>query len=416
MGILDRILGREVKSVSDEGYAPSEWHELAGTDPKGFATYNSQISAGYADNPYVMRCIDLLGNAIASLDPIAYDSEGNEVQVPQLRRLFHRPNPLESWREFAYERVADINLNGNLFALPIVTIRGVDEVWGIPPNHVDAEETSDLMHPVRMWRISNGTGVILVDPSRMIHAHKKLSVDSIMGISPLSAAARSITQQTESRKWNLSLMRNGAKPSLVIQNPNPMGQAQFRDFVARLNASHTGSKAGSTMVLTDGMTISTAGFNARDMDYSQGVTTSGREIAIALGVPPELVGDSANKTYANAQEANREFALHTVVPQADRFFGALSMRICPHYPDVAYIGYDRSQIDGLRGDEATMLTALESCSFLTVNEKRQRLGFEPVPDGDVILTAMGNVPLEEVATPAEDLFPTVDPLDEGTLR
>ena len=163
------------------------------------------------------------------------------------------------------------------------------------------------------------------------------------------------------------------------------------------------SETFTVTFVVDGKTIATAGFNARDMDYSQGVTTSGREIAIALGVPPELVGDSANKTYSNAQEANREFALHTIMPQADRFFGALSTRICPHYPGVAYIGYDRASIDGLKGDEATMLAALESCTYLTVNEKRARLGYEPVPDGDVILAPMGSAPLSELATPITDL-------------
>lgn len=397
MGLLSRFFER--KSVSVEGYSPQEWHELA-PESAEFATYEVQVRQGYADNPYVMRCIDLIGNAIAALDPILYDEEGNEVQEQGLSRLLRKPNPVESWQEFAYERIADLNLNGNLYAIPITTIRGVEEVWGIPPNRVSIEETGDFTAPVRHWLVSNGGGTIRVDPSNMIHARKKLSVSSVRGVSPLSAAGKSITQQTESRKWNLSLMRNGAKPSIVIQDPNTMTPSQFRDFVARVGANHSGTnKAGSVMVLDGGKTMGSAGFNARDMDYSTGVTTSGREIAIALGVPPELVGDSANKTYSNAQEANREFAMHTVMPQADRFFGALSARVCSHYEGVASIGYDEAQIDGLKGDEATMLTSLQSCTYLTINEKRARLGYPPVEGGDTIMVAMGEVPLSEQLSP-----------------
>ena len=186
-----------------------------------------------------------------------------------------------------------------------------------------------------------------------------------------------------------ALMDNGAKPSTIIMDPHTMTRGQFEEFVARLRGDHAGeNNAGKAMVLDGGKTVAAAGFNARDMDYATGVTTSGREIAIALGVPPELVGDSANKTYANAAEANKEFALHT---------GALSAKVCPVY-GVARIGFDASQIDGMRGDEAAMMSALQASTFLTVNEKRQRLGFEPVPNGDVILTGMGNVPLDEVAT------------------
>ena len=150
------------------------------------------------------------------------------------------------------------------------------------------------------------------------------------------------------------------------------------------------------LVLDGGKTVTYDGFNARDMDYTQGVTVAAREIAMALSVPPELVGDSANKTYANAEEANREFALHCIVPQADMIYTALSHAICPDYPDVDRIGYDRSEIDGLQGNDATLLAALTGCDFLTDNEKRARLSYAPIPDGDSILVPMGKVPRSDL--------------------
>lgn len=400
MGLIDRIIGRKSVTVTDDGvpYNPTQWHDLGVPSGSGFSTYPSQIRAGYCDNPYIARCVDLIADTVASLEPIVYDVEGNEVQEPRLKALLTKPNTLDSWESFAFENVADLVLNGNSFSFAVVTIRGVEEVWPIAPDHVSAETTGDTMNPVRMWTVSNGTGAIRVPPERMVHAHRKLDVDGVFGISPLKPAGRSIRQQTSARKWNQALMDNGAKPSTIIMDPHTMTRGQFEEFVARLRGDHAGeNNAGKAMVLDGGKTVAAAGFNARDMDYATGVTTSGREIAIALGVPPELVGDSANKTYANAAEANKEFALHTVVPYANRFYGALSAKVCPVY-GVARIGFDASQIDGMRGDEAAMMAALQASTFLTVNEKRQRLGFEPVPNGDVILTGMGNVPLDEVAT------------------
>lgn len=415
MGLFDRIIGRKSVTVTaDDGSStsPTQWFDL-GAAGTGFGTYSKQIADGYSDNPYVARCVDLIADTVSSLEPILYDEEGNEVQDRRLKALLSRPNPLDSWESYSFESVSDLVLNGNSFSVGIFTVRGVEELWPASPDRVTAETTGDIMHPVRMWEVTKGTGALRVEPERMIHAHRKLDRDGVYGISPLRPAGRSIRQQTSARQWNQSLMDNGAKPSLVILDPNTMTAGQFRDFMSRLRAGHSGvGNAGSTMLLDGGKTVASAGFSARDMDYSQGVTTSGREIAIALGVPPELVGDSANKTYSNAQEANREFAIHTVVPYANRFFGAISARVCRHYPGVARIGFDASQIDGMRGDEAAMMTALQSSTFLTVNEKRQRLGFEPVPNGDVILTGMGNVPLEEVASPPGALVPTVDPLDE----
>ena len=415
MGLIDRIIGRKSVTVAnDDGtpYNPEQWMELGVSDTSGFGTYPSQIGAGYCDNPYIARCVDLIADTVSSLEPIVYDVEGNEVQEPRLKALLTRPNALDSWQSYVFESTADLVLNGNCYGLEVVTIRGVEEIWPISPDHMTAEETGDMTRPVREWIISNGTGAIRAPPERVIHAHRKLDVNGVYGISPLRPAGRSIRQQTSARKWNQSLMDNGAKPSVAIEVPEKMERWQFTEFMSRVREGHAGvSKAGSTMVLDGGKKLSgSAGFNARDMDYATGVTTSGREIAIALGVPPELVGDSANKTYSNAAEANKEFALHTVVPYANRLYGAISSKVCPSYPGVARIGFDASQIDGMRGDEAAMMSALQASTFLTVNEKRQRLGFEPVPNGDVILTGMGNVPLEEVATPVGDLMPTVDPL------
>lgn len=400
MSIFDRI---HRKSVTVDG-TPHGWFDLGGPSGEGgFSSYNSQVERGYCENPYISRCTDLIADTVSSLEPIVYDLEGNEVQEQSLKQLFLRPNPLESWQGLVFDEISDFVLNGNLFAIPICTVRGVEKIWGIPPNLVSQEETTELVQPVRRWQVSDGSGAILVDPSNMIHARKKKALNSVLGISPLLPAGRSITQQTEARKWNLSLMRNGAKPTVIIMDPNTMTQQQFNDFVSRVGAKHAGvNNAGKVMVLDGGKTATSAGFNARDMDYSAGVTTSGREIAIAMGVPPELVGDSANKTYANAQEANKEFAVHTVLPTANRFYSAVSMRVCPHYEGIGRIGFDVSSIDGMRGDESTMITALETCSFLTVNEKRARLGFEPVDGGDVILAPMGSVPLEEVTTPIGD--------------
>ncbi|MBO4797465.1 MAG: phage portal protein, partial [Candidatus Methanomethylophilaceae archaeon] len=158
----------------------------------------------------------------------------------------------------------------------------------------------------------------------------------------------------------------------------------------------------STLILDEDANIVSAGFNARDMDYANGVTVSAREIAIAFQVPPELIGDSANKTYSNAQEANREFAQHTVVPLADQMYEALSRRLWP--TGDAKLTYDRSAIDALKGDESALLTALTACDFLTTNEKRARMNYGEVDGGDEILTGMGKVPLSETSTPIDQLL------------
>lgn len=414
MGLKDRLrIGRKGSAAGVNAYGSLRemLQMISGRGSDGMKGYAAQISDGYASNPYVLKCVDLRATAVSSLTPVLYNSDGNEIEGDHpLRRLLEKPNPGMTFTELVYNAQADYALSGNSYLQMIRTVNGVSELWGLPAGDVTPIRSSaDYYNPVLRWQVSGNGVSFFLEPDEVIHMHTIVGPDRVTGISPLEAASLSITQQTEARRWNVSLMRNGAKPSIVILEPNIMTQNQYESFSKRLRDKHAGeNNAGSTMILDGGKTIASAGFNARDMDYSTGVTTSAKEIAIAMSVPPELIGDSANKTYSNAQEANKEFAQHTVVPLADRFYSKLSWSLCPFYPDVARIGYDQQEIDALKGDESALITALETCEFLTVNEKRARLSYGDVEGGDTLMVSGTKMPLSEAVTPITDIVRDMD--------
>jgi HK97 family phage portal protein len=269
----------------------------------------------------------------------------------------------------------------------------------MPPSAVSAFPSGNIINPVARWQIILGTQTVQVEPSEVIHIYGPLKTDGYTGISPLDSASQSVDAQTEARIWNTSMMRNGAKPSMTVTTPDEMTPTRFQAFKAKLNASFAGGRnAGRIMLLDGGKTATYDGFSAKDMDYSAGITLTAREICLALGVPPELAGDSANKTYANAQEAHREFAINTVAPIANQYFEALSGALCVEGDIVARIGFDASQIEGMKSDESALISALTACDFLSDNEKRARLSYDSIPDGDIILTGMGKVPRSEIVS------------------
>lgn len=373
--------------------------------------YEDQLREGYARNPYVARCVDLRATAVASLEPRVTTTDGREVASNPLHALLKRPNPRMSWRDVVYQMETDYAVSGNAFLMLIDTVRGVDEIWPVQPNRVSPIITSDLFEPVQCWQVNLGSGSKMVPPRRMVHLHGALDADGVMGISPLQSSGMSIIQQTQAREWNTALMRNGGKPSGTLETDDPLTDDEMDDLAASIRRRHSGTgNAGSWMILPSGIHANISGFNARDMDYTAGSTLLAREISISLGVPPELVGDSANKTYANAAEANKEFASHTVKPLADQLYQLLSRKLSPWYPDVI-LTYDEQQIDGLRGDESAILSALTTCDFLSTNEKRERLSYPAVEGGDEVLMPMGKVPLQELSTPIDEL---VDPNAMGS--
>ena len=57
------------------------------------------------------------------------------------------------------------------------------------------------------------------------------------------------------------------------------------------------------------------------MEFQKTKEAAAREIAMAFGVPPMLMGIPGDATYANYQEANRAFYRLTVLPLAARVTG-----------------------------------------------------------------------------------------------
>src|SRR5215211_7595410 len=123
----------------------------------------------------------------------------------------------------------------------------------------------------------------------------------------------------------------------------------------------------------------------KDMDFMEAKHNAAREIALAFGVPPMLLGIPGDNTYANYQEANRALWRQSVLPLAGRIACALAHWLSPAYgPDIR-IALDTDQVDALSFDRAAAWQRISGAAFLTLNEKREALGYSPLQGGDRIV-------------------------------
>lgn len=412
MGILSRL--KKSQPSQGEQKSMGGLAELFNRGDTGTIndSYATQTKNGYDVNPYVYRAIDIRSQAVSSIDPIIYDTKGNVIEDRNhpLYKLLKRPNPRQSWRDIVYEVESYLAINGNAFLYPIKTVTGIQEIWCISPENVTYIPSNNIFDPVLEWHVNKGDGMLVLEPGDLIHIHTFASDDPVLGTSPLRPASLSIAQQNSARQWNKSMMQNGAKPSLKLLVPDELTVEEFNRLKTNLEVGYSGAEnTGKVMVLDGGKDAQPVGFSATDMEFNVGVGVNAREIEIVLGVASELLNDNVNKTYASTSEAKKIFAEQTVMPLATDLYDKLTHGLCPYYKDVDYIGFDVSQIDALKGDRNETINAVANANFLTINEMRELLSYDPVPDGDVILQPMGNIPLSEVTAPV----PTIDPDDRS---
>jgi HK97 family phage portal protein len=196
-------------------------------------------------------------------------------------------------------------------------------------------------------------------------------------MSPLEAAAQSIDLHNAAATWNKALLDNAARPSgaLVFSAASGnLSEDQFSRLKAELEAGFQGAaNAGRPMVLEGGLDWKAMALSPKDMDFVELKNGAAREIALAFGVPPMLLGIPGDNTYANMVEANKALWRQTVIPLVRRVADDLSAWLGPVFGGAVLMP-DLDEVEGIAEDRAALWARVGAAGFLSDEEKRRILG------------------------------------------
>lgn len=213
-------------------------------------------------------------------------------------------------------------------------------------------------------------------------------LDDHYGASALAAAHQAVRIHNAASAWNRALLDNAARPSGALVYDAPDGNAltadQFDRLKSELNAAFAGShNAGRPMLLDGGLRWQSMAFSPADMDFATLKSTAAREVALAFGVPPMLLGLPGDNTYSNYREANKALWRLTLLPLATKLLAAIAEGLAPWYPEATLV-VDLDRVPALSEDREKLWKQVSDADFLTREEKRELLGFpaRPSPSGE----------------------------------
>lgn len=213
----------------------------------------------------------------------------------------------------------------------------------------------------------------------IIHLKGFHPTDDHYGLGCLGAAAKAVAVHNAAAKWNKAILDNAARPSgALVYDPGADGSAltgeQFDRLKAEMEASFAGSgNAGRPMLLEGGLKWQAMSLTPADMDFVALKEAAAREIALAFGVPPMLLGLPGDNSYANYREANRALWRLTILPLAGKILDGLSGALAAWWPE-AKLAVDRDQIPALSEDRERLWKQVCEADFLSPEEKRAMLG------------------------------------------
>lgn len=412
MSLLKRLFGmgpsKELEAKSSAvgalkaGASATHWVGL-GQPSWTTRSYEQLSTEGYRKNVIAHRAVKTVAEAAASVPFQLYHGDQLVGHHPLLD-LLARPNPLQSGVELLEVLYSYLQIAGNGWLESVENATGsVGELYTLRPDRMHIVP-GQKGFPVRYdYKVGDKTHSFPVDfvsgESAVLHLKTFHPTNDWYGLSPLEAAAFGIDIHNAASGWNKALFDNAARPSgaLVFEpadgQPGSLSDDQFNRLKGELESHYMGSaNAGRPFLLEGGLKWQQIAFSPADMEFINAKHVSAREIALAFGVPPMLLGIPGDNTYANYAEANRALWRLTLLPLLEKMVSALNGWLVPRFGADLRLTVDRDSIPALQGEREALWARIGQAGFLTINEKRAALGFPPVDGGDELPNPCGVMP------------------------
>ncbi len=365
----------------------------SGESPGASRQHHTFVHDGYQQNPVAHRAVTLIARSVASV-PWSVSKGGRRLGHHPLLDLMNRPNPTQGGSAFTEAVMTSLLLAGNAY------IQATGSGEGIPPElYTLRPECVSITLDDQGWpegyvyaRSQNVKTFFPCDPDPLgcplLHLKTFHPLQDTTGLSPLEAAALAIDQHNAVSRHNLALLEQGGRPTgalMVKQGPHGgvvLTDEQRQDLRRQVQESFSGpGNAGRILVLEGSLDWKEMGASLKDMDFVEGKNLSAREIAQVFGVPPMLAGVPGDATFANYREARLHFWEDTVLPWLEMLTGELNRWLAPRFGATIRLGYDTDAIPALSPKREMVWSKIACASFLTINEKRQAIGYPPLPGG-----------------------------------
>ncbi len=342
---------------------------------------------GFAANPVGFRVVKVIAEAAAAL-PLVLQDQGQRYDDHPLGRLVARPNAAQGQAELFEALYGQLLLSGNAY------LEAVGGAPGVLPTelHVLRSERMSLVPGGDGWPVAYDYTVggrkhrfaVSEEHSTICHVKSFHPQDDHYGFSAMQAAASAVDVHNAASRWSKALLDNAARPSGAIiyktaDGQGTMSEDQYTRLIDEMAENYQGARnAGRPMLLEGGLDWKPMGFSPSDMEFQKTKESAAREIALAFGVPPMLLGIPGDATYANYQEANRAFYRLTVLPLATRVTAAVSAWLARFAETEVCLKPDLDQVPALAAEREVQWRRISDADFLTRDEKRGLLGLPPL--------------------------------------
>lgn len=402
---------------------------------KRIPLYSYEVKNEKAFDKYILikRKVQLSGNysnkAIWDLKDLQTKSLEILGENDKLQKLLDNPNDFQSKDEF-YEAAYTFPLlcGRELIYLSIYdggANRGLPyAITHLPPNFTEpvfSNEIINLSRRITGWKLNiygNSIPVQINGDNEAVLLRKYFNPNydymgyELLGLSPLSAASRTLTQINNERDYaNRALINAGAEGVLYNENddqytPETFGKIK-EDVLKELGSNWQAGgnvNAKKLAFLSGKWNYLRTAISPADMQLIEQGKTTFKKLCNVYGVSDVWFNNDTAATESNVKEMVKQAYTNTILPEVTGLRDTLQKGLAFRFTDKArVIDYDMSDITELQEDTGAIATRFSNTPAFRVNDLYEAMGWGRLDDSnaDVVLIKQGYSPLADVTTPVD---------------
>lgn len=255
MGFFDYFRKKSLIDVSNQG----GWSPIMGVHEPymGAWQYGNELKRTDLTNFHaIFACVSLIASDIGKLK-MQTKSVQNGVLLPtksHAQRLLKKPNPHQTWQQFAENWINSKLLRGNAYILKERDLFGdIFRLWVLNPDRVKVlvSDKGEVFYQVSHDKLF-GLSETTVPASEIIHDRFNCFYHPLVGLSPISACAVSAGIGLAIQGSQATLFKNDSRPSGILSVPSAINQAKADEIRTNWRNRYTGANRGDVAVLGDG--------------------------------------------------------------------------------------------------------------------------------------------------------------------
>lgn len=343
----------------------------------------------------LFSAVSRIANALSAMPVQLY--QGTTPVYNDMRNdlVSYAPNPNITSSGFFKTMEACRDTTGNCYALKVVNQDFQVERLDI----LDADRVKpvlDIDSNELYYRIQPETG-----PEYYIHNFYVIHVPFIstngyMGVNPVSVLFDTISYSENIQKFSIEQLGKGMNAAVVLEAPAQLGREQRKEVIKDFLDTYKNT-GGNVLMLESGVTAKSLNLSPVDTKLFEVEKITRGKVAMVYNLPPHLLGDYSDTSFATMEQQMIEFLTLTMLPIVTAYEDELNRKLLTKEEFHRKYRFKFKMDSILRADAATQANvnfkAIRS-GYKLINEARAEKGEPGLEWGDKPLVSKDLVPLD----------------------